>query len=76
MYPTLMPVRRRIDYRIGDINGDGKVNNHDAARLMHHLAGWNVDYVEAVLDVNGDGMTNNRDAERLMQYLAWRLRFI
>lgn len=55
---------------VGDINGDGKVNNRDAARLMQHLAGWDVEYVEAALDVNGDGKVNNRDAARLLQYLA------
>ena len=59
-----------IDYIKGDINGDGKVNNRDAARLMQYLAGWDVEYVNAALDVNGDGKVNNRDAARLMQYLA------
>ena len=59
-----------IDYLKGDINGDGKVNNRDAARLMQYLAGWDVDYVAAALDVNDDGKVNNRDAARLLQYLA------
>lgn len=57
-------------YTPGDINGDGRVNNRDAARLMQYLAGWDVEYVAAALDVNGDGRINNRDAARLMQYLA------
>lgn len=57
-------------YIPGDINGDGNVNNRDAARLMQHLAGWDVEYVAAALDVNIDGIVNNRDAVRLMQYLA------
>lgn len=57
-------------YLKGDINGDGRVNNRDAARLMQYLAGWDVEYVETALDVNGDGRINNRDAARLMQYLA------
>ena len=59
-----------IDYLKGDINGDGKVNNRDVARLMQYLAGWDVEYVVAALDVNGDGKVNNRDAARLQQYLA------
>ena len=58
------------DYTPGDITGDGRVNNRDAARLMQYLAGWDVEYVEAALDVNGDGRVNNRDAARLLQYLA------
>ena len=57
-------------YIPGDITGDGKVNNRDAARLMQYLAGWDIEYVETALDVNGDGKVNNRDAARLMQYLA------
>ena len=57
-------------YIPGDINGDGKVNNRDAARLMQYLAGWDVECVTAAMDVNGDGKVNNRDAARLMQYLA------
>jgi len=63
-----------VNYVKGDINGDGKVNNRDAARLMQYLAGWDVECVENALDVNGDGRVNNRDAARLMQYLAgWEI---
>ncbi len=58
------------NYLHGDINGDRTVNNRDAARLMQHIAGWDVEVVQAVLDVNGDGTVNNRDAARIMQYLA------
>ena len=63
-------IREKPEYIPGDINGDGKVNNRDAARLMQHLAGWDVEYEKAALDVNGDGKVNNRDAARLLQYLA------
>lgn len=59
-----------VEYMPGDINGDDKVNNRDAARLMQYLAGWDVEAVELALDVNGDEKINNRDAARLMQYLA------
>ncbi len=59
-----------ISRLIGDITGDGKVNNRDAVRLMQQLAGWDVEFVQAALDINGDGKVNNRDAIRLMQYLA------
>jgi len=57
-------------YIPGDINGDGKVNNRDAARLLQYLAGWDVEVVEEALDANGDGKVNNRDAARILQYLA------
>lgn len=59
-----------VEYTPGDINDDGNVNNRDAARILQHLAGWDVEYVEPALDVNGDGKVNNRDAARLLQYLA------
>ena len=54
----------------GDINGDGKVNNKDATRLLQYLSDWDVEVVEAALDVNGDGKVNNKDATRLLQYLS------
>lgn len=59
-----------VNYIKGDINGDGKVNNRDAVRLMQYLAGWEVECVVPALDANGDGRVNNRDAVRIMQYLA------
>lgn len=57
-------------YLPGDINGDGKVNNRDATRLLQYLSDWDVEVVEAALDTNGDGKVNNRDATRLLQYLS------
>ena len=54
----------------GDVNGDGKVNNRDATRLLQQLAGWDVLCCVGAVDVNGDGKVNNRDATRLLQYLA------
>ncbi len=59
-----------VDYIPGDINGDGKVNNKDATRLLQYLSEWDVEVVEAALDVNGDGKVNNKDATRLLQYLS------
>ena len=53
----------------GDLNGDGKLNNKDATRLMQYLAGWDVD-AAVPPDINGDGKLNNKDVTRLMQYLA------
>ena len=53
----------------GDINGDGKVNNHDLAALQQHLNEWDVFVVEAALDVSGDGKVNNHDLALFQQYL-------
>ncbi len=57
-------------YLPGDVNGDGSVTNRDASRLLQHIAGWDVEYVEEALDANGDGTVSNRDASRILQYLA------
>lgn len=57
---------------IGDMNGDGYVNNRDAAMITRYL----VDKEEAnlcqmcAIDVNGDGYVNNRDASMVSRYLV------
>ena len=59
-----------IEYIPGDANGDGTVNNRDAARILQYIAGWDVEFLEAAMDANGDGIVNNRDAARILQYIA------
>ncbi len=59
-----------VPYLPGDVNGDGKVNNKDATRLLQYLSGWDVKITEVAMDVNGDGKVNNKDATRLLQYLS------
>lgn len=62
------------DVIIGDVNGDGVVNNKDRLILTRYLAGWDsygedtVDLVAA--DVNGDGNVNNKDRLILTRHLA------
>ncbi|MBO4693920.1 MAG: leucine-rich repeat protein [Clostridia bacterium] len=58
------------EYAPGDINGDDKINNKDALRLLKYLSDWPVEVIDSVLDVNGDGNTNNKDVSRLFQYLS------
>lgn len=56
----------------GDFNGDGLINNRDAAMITRYL----VDKEEALIyqmiaiDVNGDGYVNNRDASMVSRYLV------
>ncbi len=52
---------------IGDINGDGKVNSVDAARVNAHARGVSFlgDYSIQCADVNGDGKVNSVDAARI-----------
>lgn len=53
---------------VGDVNGDGKINNRDLGCIQQYLNGWNVS-VEEGADVNGDSKVNNRDMGELQQML-------
>lgn len=57
---------------IGDANGDGEINNRDAAMATRYLVGKEtITAVQmAALDVNGDGVVNNRDASMIARYLV------
>lgn len=52
---------------VGDVNGDGRVNNRDLGNLQQVLNEWDTDAADA--DVNGDGKENNRDLGDLQQIL-------
>ncbi len=57
---------------LGDVNGDGNVDNTDAAIVLRYDAGL-VELSEnqsKAGDVNGDGSTDNLDAARILQYDA------
>ena len=61
-----------IDYILGDVDGNKKVNNIDRLYLTRYLADWK-DYkninMEAA-DVDGNGIVNNRDRVILTRHLA------
>ena len=56
----------------GDVTGDGKINNRDAAMITRYLVGKEVITVGQLyaIDVNGDGNFNNRDAAMISRYLV------
>lgn len=56
----------------GDMNGDGAVNNRDAAMITRYLVDKETaDFCQMVaIDVNGDGFVNNRDASMVSRYLV------
>lgn len=56
----------------GDMNGDGAVNNRDAAMITRYLVDKETaDFCQMVaIDVNGDGYVNNRDASMVSRYLV------
>lgn len=51
---------------VGDVNGDGRVNNRDLGYLQKALNGNDVS-VDGNADVNGDSKVNNRDLGALQQ---------
>ena len=57
------------DVTLGDVNGDGKLNNRDLALLQKFLNEWDVTVDEAAADLNGDGKYNNRDLKELQKIL-------
>lgn len=46
---------------LGDVNGDGAVNNKDIGVLQRYVNGWSVTINEVAADLNGDGAVNNKD---------------
>ena len=59
-----------VDYILGDVNGDGRVNNKDLGLFQQFLSGWEVSAEERAGDVNGDGRVNNKDLGLFQQYLS------
>lgn len=57
-------------YLAGDVDGDGQVDENDAATLKRFLAGETALYCKAAADVNGDNAVNQEDLEYLAHFLA------
>ncbi len=56
---------------LGDVTGDGIVNNKDVTMLRRYLVGgWDVTIDIAAADVNADGSVNNKDMTLLRRYLV------
>ncbi len=53
---------------VGDVNGDGKVNNRDLGNLQQIINGWE-DTADGDADVNGDTKVNNKDLGSLQQII-------
>lgn len=45
---------------LGDVDGNGRLNNKDLGLLQRYLNGWDIT-VSAETDMNGDGVVNNKD---------------
>jgi hypothetical protein len=57
--------------KVGDVNGDGMVDMHDAMYLANHLLGTPgfEEINEEVVDVDGDGMVDIHDAMYLAKHV-------
>ena len=57
-------------YKLGDLNGDGNINNSDMILMRRFLAGWNVTINQEAANLDGRGSVNNSDAIWLARHLA------
>ena len=58
------------DPGVGDVNGDGKVNNKDVVVLFRYVSGSGIEVDETKTDVNGDGKVNNKDVIYLFKLVS------
>ena len=56
-------------YTLGDVDGDGLVNNKDVGLLQRFINAWGVSVNETAADVNRDGNINNKDIGVLQRHL-------
>lgn len=54
---------------LGDVNGDGAVNNKDFGTLQRFINGWDVAVDSSAADVNSDGGINNKDLGIIERHL-------
>ncbi len=60
--------------RMGDVNGDNKVNSTDARFVLQYAVGKiSTLAVEAAADVNGDNKVNSTDARLILQYAVGKI---
>ena len=59
-----------LEYKTGDINGDGSVNNKDVVILFKYVSSIGISVNTRVLDFNGDGNVNNKDVAALFKYVS------
>lgn len=58
------------DILIGDVDGNGRVNQLDVLRFNQYFAGWDVTINEKAADIDGNGKVNQLDVLKFNQYFA------
>ena len=56
--------------QVGDINGDGELNNKDVVLLFRYVSGSEKADDETVYDFNGDGNVDNKDVVSLFRIVS------
>ncbi len=56
-----------IENKIGDVNGDNRINGKDYAIILQYVNGWEVEIIKEAADVNSDGRINGRDFAMVLQ---------
>ena len=54
---------------LGDVDGNGRINNRDLGRLQQYINEWDVTVNTDACDMDENGRINNRDLGRLQQYI-------
>lgn len=64
--------RIKLNYTLGDVNNDGKINTRDAMLVARKYAKLPINdtFIEEAADVNSDGRINTRDAMLIARYYA------
>ena len=65
---TALPVGA-VAAAMGDLNGDGRINNRDLGLMQQYLNEWDVSVNTDAADTYYDGKLNNRDLAVLQRYL-------
>ena len=55
---------------LGDVTGDGKINNKDVVALFRYVSSDETGGDPAVYDLTGDGKINNKDVVALFRYVS------
>lgn len=63
----------RVKTMVGDITGDGKINNNDKVRLKKYLSGITKYVCKDNADCDDNGKLNSRDLTALTQYLDGKI---
>lgn len=66
---TILSLAIRKDETLGDVNGDGLIDQKDAQMILDYEAKKLAELPLAISDVSGDGIIDSNDAVLILQYV-------